>query len=135
MCSSDLARFFVEVMGMKISQVGVGDNPNYFLVDDAGLELALVNLQPHGVMGVERPAGEGQAAGGIKFGSLEVTEVRFPLFFRTHEFRPGSGGDGQYRGGSGCDLEFVAEIARTPPRLPARAQLLRSHEMHYLSME
>ena len=27
--------------------------------------------------------GEWQAAGGIKFGSLEVTEVRFPLFFRT----------------------------------------------------
>jgi N-methylhydantoinase B len=60
-------------------------------------------------------AGEWQAAGGIKFGSLEVTEVRFPLFFRHHEFRPGSGGDGQYRGGPGCDLEFVAEIA-TPAR-------------------
>ena len=55
--------------------------------------------------------GEWQAAGGIKFGSLEVTEVRFPLFFRTHEFRPGSGGDGQYRGGPGCVLEMVAEIA------------------------
>jgi N-methylhydantoinase B len=61
-------------------------------------------------------AGEWQAAGGIKFGSLEVTEVRFPLFFRRHEFRPGSGGDGKYRGGPGCDLEFVAEIAE-----PARA--------------
>jgi len=61
-------------------------------------------------------AGEWQAAGGIKFGSLEVTEVRFPLFFRHHEFRPGSGGDGKYRGGPGCDLEFVAEIAQ-----PARA--------------
>ena len=34
-------------------------------------------------------AGEWQAAGGIKFGSLEVAEVRFPLFFRRHEFRPG----------------------------------------------
>ena len=54
--------------------------------------------------------GEWQAAGGIKFGSLEVTEVRFPLFFRAHEFRPGSGGDGQYRGGPGCVLEMVAEI-------------------------
>ena len=61
-------------------------------------------------------AGEWQAAGGIKFGSLEVTEVRFPLFFRRHEFRPGSGGDGKYRGGPGCDLEFVAEISQ-----PARA--------------
>jgi N-methylhydantoinase B len=56
-------------------------------------------------------AGEWQAAGGIKFGSLEVTEVRFPLFFRRHEFRPDSGGDGQYRGGTGCVLEMVVEIA------------------------
>ncbi len=55
-------------------------------------------------------AGEWQAAGGIKFGSLEVTEVRFPLFFRRHEFRPDSGGDGQYRGGPGCVLEFAVEI-------------------------
>ncbi len=55
--------------------------------------------------------GEWQAAGGIKFGSLEVTEVRFPLFFRRHEFRPNSGGDGQYRGGPGGVLEMVAEIA------------------------
>jgi len=36
--------------------------------------------------------------------------VRFPLFFRTHEFRPGSGGDGQYRGVPGWVLEMVAEI-------------------------
>jgi N-methylhydantoinase B len=43
-------------------------------------------------------AGEWQAAGGIKFGSLEVTEVRFPLFFRRHEFRANSGGIGKYRG-------------------------------------
>ncbi len=55
--------------------------------------------------------GEWQAAGGIKFGSLEVTEVRFPFFFRVHEFRPDSGGDGEYRGGPGCVLEMVAEIA------------------------
>ncbi|MBM3525805.1 MAG: hydantoinase B/oxoprolinase family protein, partial [Alphaproteobacteria bacterium] len=54
--------------------------------------------------------GEWQAAGGIKFGSLEVTEVRFPFFFRRHEFRPDSGGDGQFRGGPGCELEMVAEI-------------------------
>ena len=32
--------------------------------------------------------GEWQAAGGIKFGSLEVTEVRFPLFFRTPRVPP-----------------------------------------------
>jgi N-methylhydantoinase B len=54
-------------------------------------------------------AGEWQAAGGIKFGSIEVTEVRFPLFFARHEFRPDSGGDGRYRGGPGGELEFVVE--------------------------
>ena len=61
-------------------------------------------------------AGEGQAAGGIKFGSVEVTEVRFPLLFARHEFRPDSGGDGRYRGGPGSVLELHAEIAE-----PARA--------------
>jgi len=55
--------------------------------------------------------GEWQAAGGIKFGSLEVTEVRFPLFFKTHEFRPDSGGAGQYRGGPGGIVEMVVETA------------------------
>ncbi|HWB51695.1 MAG TPA: hydantoinase B/oxoprolinase family protein [Stellaceae bacterium] len=54
-------------------------------------------------------AGEWQAAGGIKFGSLEVTEVRFPLFFKRHEFRPDSGGDGQYCGGPGGIVEMVVE--------------------------
>jgi N-methylhydantoinase B len=54
-------------------------------------------------------AGEWQAAGGIKFGSLEVTEVRFPLFFRRHEFRPDSGGAGKYRGGPGGVAEIVVE--------------------------
>ena len=58
-----------------------------------------------------RAAGEWQAAGGIKFGSLEVTEVRFPLFFRRHEFRPDSGGDGKYRGGPGGIVEMVVETA------------------------
>jgi N-methylhydantoinase B len=56
-------------------------------------------------------AGEWQAAGGIKFGSLEVTEVRFPLFFRRHEFRPDSGGAGKYRGGPGGIAEIVVETA------------------------
>ena len=58
-------------------------------------------------------AGEWQAAGGIKFGSLEVTEVRFPLFFRRHEFRPDSGGVGQYRGGPGGIVEMVVETAES----------------------
>jgi N-methylhydantoinase B len=61
-------------------------------------------------------AGEGQAAGGIKFGSVEVTEVRFPLFFARHEFRPDSGGDGRYRGGVGSVLDLHVEITE-----PARA--------------
>ena len=61
-------------------------------------------------------AGEWQAAGGIKFGSVEVTEVRFPLFFRSHEFRPDSGGDGRFRGGVGASMQLVVEIDR-----PARA--------------
>jgi N-methylhydantoinase B len=56
-------------------------------------------------------AGEWQAAGGIKFGSLEVTEVRFPLFFRRHEFRPDSGGAGKFRGGPGGIAEIVVETA------------------------
>ncbi|MGE0849866.1 MAG: hydantoinase B/oxoprolinase family protein [Hyphomicrobiaceae bacterium] len=56
-------------------------------------------------------AGEWQAAGGIKFGSLEVQEVRFPLHFRRHEFRTDSGGDGQHRGGPGGELELVIETA------------------------
>jgi len=56
-------------------------------------------------------AGEWQAAGGIKFGSLEVTEVRFPLFFRRHEFRADSGGEGKFRGGTGGVAEVVVETA------------------------
>src|SRR5215467_13387527 len=56
-------------------------------------------------------AGEGQAAGGIKFGSVEVMEARFPLFFARHEFRPDSGGEGRFRGGVGAVLELEMEIA------------------------
>lgn len=55
-------------------------------------------------------AGEWQAAGGIKFGSLEVQEVRFPLFFLRHELRPDSGGDGEHRGGPGAILEMRVEV-------------------------
>ncbi|HYB10161.1 MAG TPA: hydantoinase B/oxoprolinase family protein [Alphaproteobacteria bacterium] len=57
-------------------------------------------------------AGEWHSVGGIKFGSVEVAEVRFPLFFEKHEFRAGSGGDGQYRGGAGCDLELVVQTSK-----------------------
>ncbi|MGI9414576.1 MAG: hydantoinase B/oxoprolinase family protein [Hyphomicrobiales bacterium] len=54
-------------------------------------------------------AGEWHSAGGLKFGSLEVAEVRFPLFFETHEFRPGSGGEGEFMGGMGSLLEMRLE--------------------------
>ncbi len=53
--------------------------------------------------------GEWHSAGGIKFGSLEVAETRFPLFFETHEFRPGSAGDGAHRGGFGVSMRLRVE--------------------------
>ncbi|MER8402203.1 hydantoinase B/oxoprolinase family protein [Mesorhizobium sp. M1348] len=55
--------------------------------------------------------GEWHTAGGIKFGSIEVAEVRFPLHFRHHEFREDSGGRGQHRGGLGVALDLELEIA------------------------
>ncbi|MCB1739756.1 MAG: hydantoinase B/oxoprolinase family protein, partial [Gammaproteobacteria bacterium] len=51
-------------------------------------------------------AGEWHSAGGLKFGSVEVAEVRFPLFFARHELRPDSGGAGRFVGGAGSDLEL-----------------------------
>ncbi|MBI5265247.1 MAG: hydantoinase B/oxoprolinase family protein [Bradyrhizobium sp.] len=56
--------------------------------------------------------GEWHTVGGLKFGSLEVAEARFPLLFRNHEFRPDSGGDGQFRGGLGVALDLVFEIEK-----------------------
>jgi N-methylhydantoinase B len=56
--------------------------------------------------------GEWHTVGGIKFGSIEVDEVRFPLHFRHHEFRADSGGDGQFRGGLGVALDLVFETAK-----------------------
>jgi N-methylhydantoinase B len=56
--------------------------------------------------------GEWHSVGGLKFGSLEVAEVRFPLFFRQHEFREDSGGDGQFRGGLGVALDLVLETEK-----------------------
>lgn len=54
-------------------------------------------------------AGEGQAMGSSKFGSIEVAETRFPLFFEHHEFRPDSFGDGEFRGGAGTVLRLRME--------------------------
>ena len=56
--------------------------------------------------------GEWHTVGGIKFGSIEVAEVRFPLHFRHHEFRAGSAGEGKFRGGLGVNLELVMETAK-----------------------
>ena len=38
--------------------------------------------------------------------------MRFPLHFRQHEFLPGSGGEGRYRGGLGVALDLVVETER-----------------------
>ncbi|MBV9530898.1 MAG: hydantoinase B/oxoprolinase family protein [Bradyrhizobium sp.] len=56
--------------------------------------------------------GEWHSAGGLKFGSIEVAEVRFPLYFRHHEFLPDSGGDGQFRGGLGVALDLIVETEK-----------------------
>ena len=58
--------------------------------------------------------GEWHSAGGIKFGSIEVAETRFPLVFETHEYRPDSAGDGRFRGGYGGDMRLrVESVGRT----------------------
>jgi len=54
-------------------------------------------------------AGEVPSGGGLKFGSTEVGEGRFPLFFKKHEFRPDCAGEGKYRGGMGAILELRME--------------------------
>jgi N-methylhydantoinase B len=54
--------------------------------------------------------GEWHAVGGIKFGSVEITEARFPLYFERHEFRPGSGGEGRFRGGLGTLLDLRIDV-------------------------
>src|SRR3546814_17174991 len=58
-------------------------------------------------------AGEWHSAGGLRFGSVEVAEARFPLFFGRHEFRPDSGGDGRFVGGTGCDLSLTVDRKST----------------------
>ena len=54
-------------------------------------------------------SGEWHCAGGLKFGSVEVAEVRFPLLFKRHEYLTDSGGRGEYMGGAGCSLELALE--------------------------
>lgn len=75
-------------------------------------------------------AGEWHTVGGLKFGSVEVAEARFPLFFENHEFRPRSGGDGQFVGGAGGQLRLrleternaVANTAGEGTRIPAKGR-------------
>lgn len=54
-------------------------------------------------------AGEWHSAGGLKFGSVEMAEARFPLLFEHHEYLPGSAGDGTHRGGFGAELRLKIE--------------------------
>ena len=53
--------------------------------------------------------GELSSGGGLKFGSVEVMEARFPLFFERHEFRRDSGGRGRFRGGAGVSMTMRIE--------------------------
>lgn len=54
-------------------------------------------------------SGEWHTAGGLKFGSIEVAESRFPLHFEQHEFNLGSGGTGLHRGGDGGEMWLRVE--------------------------
>jgi N-methylhydantoinase B len=56
--------------------------------------------------------GEWHTVGGLKFGSIEVAEARFPLHFRRHEFLENSGGEGEFRGGLGVALDLVFETTK-----------------------
>lgn len=56
--------------------------------------------------------GEWHSVGGIKFGSIEVAEARFPLLFRHHELLANSGGDGQFRGGLGVALDLEVQTVK-----------------------
>ena len=58
-------------------------------------------------------AGEWHTVGGLKFGSIEVAEARFPLHFEHHEFNPGSGGAGRHRGGDGGAMWLRVEAPAT----------------------
>ncbi|WP_037380047.1 hydantoinase B/oxoprolinase family protein [Sinorhizobium americanum] len=56
--------------------------------------------------------GEWTTVGGLKFGSIELTEARYPLHFHRHELEPGTGGEGKYRGGFGTRLDLELLIDR-----------------------
>ncbi len=53
--------------------------------------------------------GEVNVAGAIRSPSVEITEERFPFRIVRNDLRPGSGGDGTWRGGLGAIFEMVYE--------------------------
>ena len=53
--------------------------------------------------------GEVNVAGAIRSPSVEITEERFPFKIVRNDLRPGSGGDGRWRGGLGAVFEMVYE--------------------------
>ena len=53
--------------------------------------------------------GEVNVAGAIRSPSVEITEERFPFHIVRNDFRPDSGGDGQWRGGMGAIFEMIYE--------------------------
>ncbi len=53
--------------------------------------------------------GEVNVAGAIRSPSVEITEERFPFKIVRNDLRPGSGGDGAWRGGLGAIFEMVYE--------------------------
>lgn len=53
--------------------------------------------------------GEWHSAGGLKFGSVEMAEARFPLHFEHHEVLAGTAGQGTHRGGLGAELRLRVE--------------------------
>lgn len=64
-----------------------------------------------------RPGKDGMSAtafpSGVRSGSIEVTESVAPLVVWRKAFRPGSGGDGEYRGGLGQTIE-IGHVAGKP---------------------
>ena len=56
--------------------------------------------------------GEWHSVGGLKFGSVELAEARFPLHFHKHEFLADSAGKGRYRGGLGVALDLEVQTKK-----------------------
>ncbi|MFK4448980.1 N-methylhydantoinase B [Caballeronia udeis] len=69
-----------------------------------------------------RPGKDGLSAtaypSGVKGTPIEIVETTTPLMFWKKELRPGSGGEGQWRGGNGLDIE-IENISPSPVELLA----------------